>query len=218
MDQIGATAVITNKHVFPPLRARSYRTGARMSAADGVASADDQRTWMEAIARRRDRSAFGALFEHFAPRIKAYLMRSGSDAETAEELVQEALLTVWRRADTFDASQASVATWIFTIARNKRIDGLRRMRRPEFDPQDPALMPTEERPADDLLSAAQSADVLRAAIKTLPAEQMEMLRMAFFEDKPHSQIAAETDVPLGTVKSRLRLAMGRLRKEIGTEV
>jgi len=189
-----------------------------MVVTDRVASVEDQRGWMDAIATRRDRAAFAALFEHFAPRIKAYLMRSGSDAETAEELVQEALLTVWRRADTFDASQASVATWVFTIARNKRIDGLRRMRRPELDPQDPALVPNEERPADDLLSASQSAAVLREAIKTLPAEQMEMLRMAFFEDKPHSQIAEETDVPLGTVKSRLRLAMGRLRKEIGTEV
>jgi len=122
---------------------------------------------------------------------------------------------VWRRAETFDPSQASVATWIFTIARNKRIDGLRRTRRPELDPNDPALLPAEQTAADDVVAMGQNADVLRAAMKTLPAEQVEMLRMAFFEDKPHSQIAAETDIPLGTVKSRLRLAMGRLRKEVG---
>jgi len=168
--------------------------------------------WMHRLAVKRDRSAFAELFEHFAPRVKAYLMRSGSDAEAAEELMQEAMLTVWRRAESFDASQASVATWIFTIARNKRIDVYRRSNRPDFDKNDPALVPDAEQQPDDAVAERQESGALRNAIAELPEEQARMLRMAFYEDKAHSEIAEETGVPLGTVKSRLRLAIGRMRK------
>lgn len=182
-----------------------------------VESSEQHRLWMHAVAARRDRQAFGALFGHFAPRIKAYLMRSGSDADQAEELVQECMTIVWRKADSFDPAQASVATWMFTIARNKRIDGYRRARRPELDPEDPALLPEAETPADRVVEASQVADRLARAMATLPVEQAEMLRMAFYEDKAHSEIAAETNLPLGTVKSRLRLAMGRMRKALGVE-
>ena len=171
-------------------------------------------TWMRQLAENRDRAAFANLFDHFAPRVKAYLMRSGSDAEAAEELMQEAMLTVWRRAESFDAKQASVATWVFTIARNKRIDVYRRTNRPDVDMNDPALVPEAEQQPDDALSDQQESSVLRRAIKELPAEQAKMLRMAFYEDKAHSEIADETGLPLGTVKSRLRLAIGRMRKMV----
>ena len=170
--------------------------------------------WMRHLAEKRDRAAFAKLFEHFAPRIKAYLMRSGSDAETAEELMQEAMLTVWRRAGSFDACQATVATWIFTIARNKRIDVYRRTKRPEVDLKDPVLVPDAEQQPDDALADQQESGVLRSAIAELPDEQASMLRMAFYEDKAHSEIANETGLPLGTVKSRLRLAIGRMRKTV----
>ncbi len=167
-----------------------------------------------AVGERRDKAAFAAIFGHFAPRIKAYLMRRGTDAATAEEVVQEVMVTLWRRADRYDPALADASTWVFTIARNKRIDMLRRERRPELDPDDPALVPATDAAADVAVESAQDADRLRAAVSTLPDEQKELLQMAFFEDKPHSVIAAERNLPLGTVKSRIRLAMARLRKEL----
>ncbi len=169
---------------------------------------------VEAIASTRDKQAFAQLFQHFAPRIKGYLIRQGCDGGQAEELAQEALLVVWRKAETFDRRQSAVSTWLFTIARNKRIDAIRRLRRPELDPEDPALQPSAPAQADEVLQAAQSADRLRLALATLPADQRQLLDLAFFQDKSHSDIAEETGLPLGTVKSRIRLAMQRIRKII----
>jgi len=170
-----------------------------------------------AVGEQRDRTAFAAIFGHFAPRIKAYLMRRGADQQTAEEVVQEVMVTLWRRADRYDPGQADASTWVFTIARNKRIDLLRRERRPELDPDDPALTPAANPAADDVVKATQDAGRIRSALRVLPDEQKELLHMAFFEDKPHSVIATERNLPLGTVKSRIRLAMTRLRKELREE-
>lgn len=167
-----------------------------------------------AVGRERDRTAFSRLFNHFAPRLKAYLMRLGADSAGAEELVQEVMLLVWRRADTFDPAQANASTWIFTIARNKRIDILRRERRPEIDAEDPALVPATPEPADTTVEAYQEAVRLKAAIRALPEEQADLLRRAYYEDKAHSTISNECGLPLGTVKSRLRLALDRLRKAL----
>ncbi len=169
---------------------------------------------VEAIAAVRDRQAFARLFQHFAPRIKSYLVRLGCDGAQAEELAQEALLVVWQKAATFDRRQSAVSTWLFTIARNKRIDAIRRSRRPELDPEDPALQPARPDQADEVLSAAQSADRLRTALATLPEDQRRLLDLAFFQEKSHSDISGETGIPLGTVKSRIRLAMQRIRKVI----
>jgi RNA polymerase sigma-70 factor (ECF subfamily) len=163
------------------------------------------------VAQRQDRAAFAALFEHFAPRVKAYLMRLGADDGSAQELAQEVMLAVWRRAASFNPALASVSTWIFTIARNKRIDLLRRERHSELDPDDPALVPDPAVGADVVLDHAETGARLRAAIGSLPEEQARLLKMAYFEDKSHSAIAAETRLPLGTVKSRIRLALNRLR-------
>lgn len=167
-----------------------------------------------AVARDGDRSAFEALFAYFAPRLKSYLMKLGSDPGAADELVQEVMLMVWRRAETFDPGQASASTWVFTIARNKRIDGLRRERHPELDPADPALVPEAPEAADKTLESVQENGRLLAAINSLPTEQAHLLRLAYFDDKPHSTISAEQGIPLGTVKSRLRLALERLRKAL----
>ena len=167
-----------------------------------------------AIARDRDRAAFGLLFGQIAPRLKAYLVRSGVAASQADELVQEVMLMVWRRADSFDPVRSAASTWIFTIARNKRIDAVRRDRRPEFDPDDPALVSDQAPAADRSIEAAQETARLRDAILKLPAEQAELLRLAYFEDQPHTMIAQQSGLPLGTVKSRLRLAMTRLRREL----
>ncbi|MEI6557499.1 MAG: sigma-70 family RNA polymerase sigma factor [Rhodospirillaceae bacterium] len=170
-----------------------------------------------AVARQRSRTAFAALFGHFAPRLKSYLMRLGADPGQAEELVQDVMLLVWHRAETFDPAQANASTWVFTIARNKRIDAIRRERRPEIDLTDPALVPEPVAAADTTLEAGQENARLNAAIGSLPNEQAELLRLAYYEDKPHSTISAEQGIPLGTVKSRLRLAVDRLRRLLRDE-
>ncbi|GEO40693.1 RNA polymerase sigma-70 factor (ECF subfamily) [Skermanella aerolata] len=167
-----------------------------------------------AIARDRDKDAFGLLFGRMGPRLKAYLLRSGIAPSQADELVQEVMLMVWHRADTFDPARAMASTWIFTIARNKRIDAARRDRRPEFDPEDPALVPDQPAAADRSIEQAEASARLRDAIAKLPAEQADLLRLAYFEDQPHSAIARHKGLPLGTVKSRLRLALERLRREL----
>ena len=164
-----------------------------------------------AVGATRDRAAFEALFRHFAPRIKAYLLRLGAGAAVAEDVAQEALLSVWRKAHLFDPTKASAATWIFTIARNLRIDVLRRERRPEFNSDDPAFVPDEEPQADAGLVRAGDEAQLRAAIGRLSPEQAKVVELSFFADKPHSEIAKELGLPLGTVKSRLRLAMAHIR-------
>lgn len=162
-----------------------------------------------AIAERGDRAAFATLFDHFAPRVKSYMLRLGADSELAEELAQETMLTVWRRAQGFDPTRAAASTWIFTIARNLRIDAARRDRRPP--PEDPADEAPPAALPDSLLSATQDEARVASAIGQLSADQARVVREAFFSDKPHSEIATELGLPLGTVKSRLRLAMARLR-------
>ena len=162
------------------------------------------------VAAMRDRAAFAALFAHFAPRVKAYLLRLGAPPALAEDLAQEALLILWRKAHLFDPAKASAATWLFTIARNLRIDAIRRERRPELDPED--FMPEAEPAADDGLALADEEARLRAALKDLPPDQIQVVELSFFADKPHSEIAVQLDIPLGTVKSRLRLAMARLKR------
>ena len=194
---------------FPPARAR-------MNDRDPLAPMRLNEL-LVSVAGMRDRQAFEALFLHFAPRIKAYLIKTGASGALAEDLAQEAMLTVWRKAVLFDPAKASAATWIFTIARNLRIDAIRRERHPQFDPDDPALQPDEEPRADAALTRQDDDARLRDAMVGLPVEQSEVLRLSFFADKPHSAIAAELGLPLGTVKSRLRLAMARIRLALGDD-
>lgn len=181
------------------------------------ANANDARgqdRFILAIARDRDRAAFVALYRHYAPRVKSYLLRLGG-ADAAEEMAQEAMLAVWRKAELFDPDKASAGTWIFTIARNLYIDRRRKERRPEIDPSDPSLVIDNDPAADSALSARQTERQIRAALGELPPDQARVIEMSFFEDKPHSTIAAELNLPLGTVKSRLRLAFARLRGALG---
>lgn len=170
------------------------------------------------VAREQDRAAFGTLFAHFGPRVKSYLMKLGTDPGTAEDLMQEVMLAVWRRATTYDPQQAGVATWIFTIARNKRIDALRRGPRADFDPTDPALVPEPPAAPDHEASAAQWEIAIAQAVAAMPREQAEIIQLAYFEDISHSDISEKLGLPLGTVKSRLRLAMARLRTRFADKV
>jgi RNA polymerase sigma-70 factor (ECF subfamily) len=175
-------------------------------------------TWADllvSVARDRDRGAFSRLFLHFGPRVKAYLRRLGLSDPEAEEMMQEVMLTVWRRAEQFDPGKAGASTWIFTIARNRRVDVLRRGRMPEIDVEEPLLAPHPVPGVEERIDLARFSARLAAALDELPPDQADLLRRSYFEDKSHGAIAAELGLPLGTVKSRLRLAVGRLRALLG---
>ena len=186
-------------------------TSDRPAGADAARDTDDL---IERIARVADREAFAELFRRFAPRIKSYLKRLGCETGQAEELTQETMVMVWRRAAMFDRRRASASTWLFTIARNKRIDALRRERRPEIDPTDPALVPDPAPSAEEPLLLRQRTGRLAAALAELPREQAELIHLAYFDEHSQSAIAEARRLPLGTVKSRLRLALSRLRRSL----
>lgn len=166
---------------------------------------------MQKIAHEQCRRSFGTIFEHYAPRLKSYVKRMGADDAVAEEVVQDVMLTVWRKAAQFDGAQASVSTWIFRIARNRQIDLFRQSSRPDLSPDEPMLRPEEPVSPDDILTRSQVAEQVRELIHTLPPEQIELLKAAFYQGLSHSEIAKAYDLPLGTVKSRIRLAFDRLR-------
>jgi RNA polymerase sigma-70 factor (ECF subfamily) len=179
-----------------------------------AASRTEWEAQIGAIAAHQDRTAFASLFEYFAPRIKTYMQRSGVNDVRAEELAQETMLAVWRKAALFDPASASAATWIYAIARNLRIDAYRRERRGQIgETSDVALeFRADEAPQPDVrLASAQSDQRVRAALAALSAEQMRVIELSFFEERAHSEIAKLLGIPLGTVKSRMRLAMKRLR-------
>ena len=166
------------------------------------------------VAADRDRTAFTELFDFFAPRIKAYLRRLGLEDGAAEDIAQDVMIVLWHKAHLFDPSKSSLSTWLFRVARNRRIDALRRDRSGLLDPDEPMLKPVEAQPADTMMDAERRDERVRAAMADLPAEQVELVRMAFFMGYSHSQISDRTGLPLGTVKSRIRLAFGRLRRAL----
>jgi len=167
---------------------------------------------LQAIGARADRSAFERVFAHFAPRLRAYFGKLGADAGVADELVQECLLTIWRKAAVFDASRAAASTWIFTIARNRFIDRVRKERRAEYDSQDPMLVASDAAPVDEAVQSSVAGAKLKQALMKLPQEQAEVLHAVYFAGMSMSDIAAVNDTPLGTVKTRARLALNKLRQ------
>jgi RNA polymerase sigma-70 factor, ECF subfamily len=199
--------------------ARAARSPASMRA--GNVAPVDETNWgrlIRAIATDHDRVAFARLFEYFAPRVKSFMLRSGVAATTAEELAQETMLTVWRKADLFEPASAGAAAWIFTIARNLRIDARRREQRggqtvaSDIDIE----FQVDESPQPLAVIVANEVETrVRAALTELSAEQMRVIELSFFEERAHAEIAQMLGIPLGTVKSRLRLAMKRLRDLLG---
>lgn len=168
--------------------------------------------WTEQMTRLRDHQdegAFAELFEHFAPRVKGYLMRSGSSETLAEECAQDVMATVWQKAHLFDPTRASVTTWVFTIARNRRIDAVRKQKRPE--PEDLGWGPEPEPDQAEAMVLQQETARLAEALADLPPKQRDLIERAYFGELSHSEIAAATGLPLGTIKSRIRLALERLR-------
>lgn len=179
-----------------------------MSTQDGT----DWNVLLRKVADAQDSNSFAMLFAHFGPRVKAYLMKSGADAASAEECAQDVMVTVWRKAEQFNPARASAATWIYTIARNRRIDMLRRDKR--ADPEDLPWGPTAEPDQEDALCLQQETAQLAKALETLPDAQRRMIEQAYFNDLSHSEISAATGLPLGTIKSRIRLALERLRHSL----
>jgi RNA polymerase sigma-70 factor, ECF subfamily len=163
------------------------------------------------IATAQDEAAFEVLFRHFAPRLKSYFTKLGGDAAMAEEITQEAMVSVWKNAGQFDPAKASAATWIFTIARNLSIDRFRQARRPAFDPNDPAFIPEDEEPPDRQLERAETELKVREVMNSLSPHEKSVLMLSFYENRSHGEIAKRLGLPVGTVKSRIRLAFGKLR-------
>lgn len=180
----------------------------------GGSGGDDFADLVERVARQRDRVAFIVLFDHFAPRLKAYLCRIGAEPALAEEIAQDVMATLWRKAALFDRTKSSVGTWLFRVARNRRIDAARRDRSTRLDPAEPMLQPAAAADPDAEIDPRRREERVRAALATLPEEQLALVRLSFFEELSHSEIAARTGLPLGTVKSRIRLAFGRLRRAL----
>lgn len=170
---------------------------------------------LQSIGQNQDRQAFIGLFEYFAPRVKSYLMRGGMVPETADELAQETMLTVWDKAAAYKPEKASASTWIFTIARNKKIDFLRKREQIHIDLGDLSLPDESGETPREQAMRSEEMQLLAEAIHKLPEEQADLLYKSFFEDKTHSEIAEETGIPLGTIKSRIRLALEKLRGEKG---
>lgn len=168
------------------------------------------------IATSKDRMAFATVFDHFAPRVKSFMMRKGSNPEQAEDLVQETMIAVWSKAAMFSTEKGSVSTWIFTIARNLRIDKLRRERSQLYTDLEDFDTPDLSTGAEEALGRSQEDNQVVQALAQIPVEQRDLLILSFVEDVPQSEIALRLGIPLGTVKSRMRLGYQRLRKILET--
>lgn len=189
---------------------KNINADARSDCSGEDLPSPDHKALMLAITQNKDKEAFVQLFSYFAPRVKSYLMGNGCAVDQADELAQETMLAVWDRAYSYDPKKAAVSTWIFTIARNKRIDVLRKENRPAPHPDDPFFVENVDQP-DELYDLEAEQEIVSEALSKLPEDQARIVYMNFFEDKSHAQIAEETHIPLGTIKSRIRLALNKLR-------
>lgn len=180
----------------------------------GISQNAQMAALIDDIANLQSRTAFAALFEHFAPRLKSFMMIRGADPQLAEDLVQDTLLLVWRKASQYSSTRGSVSAWVFTIARNLRIDRLRKQGSYQFVDIEDYDEVSDEIGSDDLMIVEQEKNLVQAALRDLPGEQMEIIRMSYIEDLPQSEIANRLELPIGTVKSRMRLAYNKLRQKL----
>lgn len=172
-------------------------------------------TWslcLLAVRDAQDAAAFARLFHHFGPRIKSFLMAKGASDGMAEEAMQEAMAVVWFKVGMFDPSRASASTWIFTIARNKYLDAVRKTKRPE--PEEIEWEGEAPKEPTEMVAAAQEADLIKDAINRLPEAQRLVVEKAYFGDLSHAEIAEVTGLPLGTIKSRIRLGLERMKRDL----
>ena len=166
------------------------------------------------VAESQDISSFKKIFDYFSPRLKSFLMRSGADEAIAEEIIQETMTIIWTKADYYDPKVASPSTWIYTIARNKKIDILRKSRKAMLEDIDTAVLAPVESKADENIEHDQKFEMIAQYLDDLPEDQLNLLKMNFFEEKSHGEISEITKIPLGTVKSRIRLALEKIRGKL----
>jgi RNA polymerase sigma factor (sigma-70 family) len=183
-----------------PFRRTAARPGANFDAL------------LTAVGADRDSKAFSVLFDHFVPRVQAQMLRLGLAPFAAADVTQDVMETIWRKAHLFDRRKSAAATWVFRIALNRCIDVGRRSREHRYADADLFAIPDPAAGSDAGIAAAQQEEHVRAALDALPREQLKMVQLAFFEGLSHATIAARTNLPIGTVKSRLRLAFSRLRR------
>jgi len=169
---------------------------------------------LQRIAERADPAAFRELYEAYGPRVKAYMMRQGADAGTAEDLAQETLLTVWRKAALYAGDRGSMTTWVFAIARNLRIDRLRREVPWQELPEGRLTEASSEPLPDEAMAEKERQERVQAALAELPPEQKDVVILAYLEGLSHSEIAERLGLPLGTVKSRMRIAYQKIRQTL----
>ncbi len=168
----------------------------------------------DSVARNHDKTAYALLFNYFAPRINGYYRKIQPDPELAEELTQEVLIVLWQKPHLFDSQKSSLSTWLYRVARNRWIDYLRQKKNIKLDPHEPALLPSEEIQPDDYCDIKVRDRRIRQELQKLPREQMEIIKLAFFHENSHSAITEITGLPIGTVKSRIRLAFKKLKKAL----
>ncbi|RLW60746.1 MAG: hypothetical protein B6D70_10235 [gamma proteobacterium symbiont of Stewartia floridana] len=178
----------------------------------------DTRTWLRSVAERRDRHAFEQLYGYFAPKIKGYMLRQGADDASADDLAQETMVQIWRKANHYDPQKAAVSTWVFRVARNLQIDRMRKLKFYEVALNTEASSTLENLQHNEQLEHRTDTDKLRKLIGELPEEQMEVVQLAFFEGLSHSEVSCRLSIPVGTVKSRLRLAFGKLKIGMGEKI
>jgi len=205
------------KPVNPGLRSGQMSVLAGLMDGDGLNEAEtpefnDQTIWMLAVRDKRDRSAFALLFDYFAPRLKAFVIRSGTSAGQAEEIVQDVMLTVWRKAALFDPHRSQTSAWIYQIARNRQIDLFRKNRRPV--PEELDLDLSDEPDPSQIIAMEQEVGQLKDALARLKPNQREIIEQAYLGELTHQEISTQTGLPLGTIKSRIRLGLERLRHDL----
>ena len=169
---------------------------------------------LKKIATNQDITSFKVIFEFFGPRLKSFLISSGAEESIAEEIVQETMAIVWNKADYYNPKLASPSTWIYTIARNKKIDILRKSRKAVLENIDTAILPPVLPKLEEDIDHDQRFEILNKYLEDLPKAQLDLLKMNFIEEKSHGEIAKITNIPLGTVKSRIRIAMEKIRDRI----
>lgn len=177
-------------------------------------SVDTHQALMARIAESADREAFETLFAYFGPRVKALMIKSGADHAQAEDLVQDVMMTLWRKVHLYSPERGSVSSWIFTIARNARIDRLRRKSSRPYDDVDDLELASDDLDGEEVTNLSQRAERVTEALVDLPPEQRQIIELAYIKDMPQREISEYLDLPLGTVKSRMRLAYGKLRKKL----
>ena len=169
---------------------------------------------LERVASSGDKTAFTELFSHYGPILKSFMMGKGASADLAEDLAQDTMVQVWRKASLYSSGKGSVSSWIFTIARNLRIDAFRRSSRVNFEEISDFDIESDEPSGEDSINERQENAIVADAVKMLPPDQYQVIQMAFIEDLTHMEIAEKLKQPLGTVKSRMRLAYQKLSQAL----